>query len=133
MRELEQRRHPIHILSLRLLTVVLLLIVFVLLRGVWGMYEKERETHTGRTQAEQELYDMQAREANLHAEIVRLRTPEGIEVSLRSQFDMAKDGEGVIVIVDHDKIAKEAEALDMRTVGTWKRLIPLVPWHLFGQ
>lgn len=132
MRELEQRRHPIHILSLRLLTVVLLLIAFVLVRGVWGMYQKERETYTGRAQAEQELQDMQEREANLQAEIVRLRSPAGIEASLRSQFDMAKEGEGVIVIMDNNKEPAE-EPMDLRTIRTWKRLAPLVPWHLFGQ
>jgi len=133
MRELEQRRHPIHILSLRLFTVILLLIAFVLVRGVWGMYQKERETYTGRMQAETELYDMQERKGGLRAEIVRLRSPDGIEASLRSQFDMAKEGEGVIVIVDHDKTSKGGDVMDLRTVSTWKRIMPLVPWHLFGQ
>ncbi len=132
MRELEQRRRPFYILSLRLFTVALLLVALALLEGVWGMYQKERETYAGRAQAERELADIQAREASLRSDIVRLRSDEGIEASLRQQFDMAKEGEGVIVLVDRDK-KDEEEAMDLRTASTWKRLIPLAPWHLFGQ
>ena len=133
MRELEQRRRPMYILSLRLLTIVLLLIAYGLLQGVWSMYQKERETYTGRTQAERELADIQQREATLRGDIGRLRSPEGVEASLREQFDMAKEGEKVIVIVDREESDEEAASADIRSVSTWKRLIPLAPWKLFGQ
>lgn len=134
MRELEQRRNPIRLLSLRLFTVGLLIILFALVKGVWEIYQKERETYEGRARAERELSDLAERESQLHGEIARLRSPAGVEEALRQQFDMAKEGEGVIVIVDRAPQDEEkAEPMDMRTVSTWKRLIPLAPWKLFGQ
>ena len=134
MRELEQRRHPLRLLGLRLFTVGLLIIAFALTRGVWGVYEKERKTYGGRVVAEQELKDLNEREMRLRGEIARLRTHQGIEESLRQQFDMAKEGEGVIIIVDRESSEqKENEKIDIRTVSGWKHLIPLAPWHLFGK
>lgn len=134
MRELEQRRNPLRLLSLRLFTVGLLLIIFALVKGVWSIYQKERETYEGRARAEQELADLDEREAHLRGEIARLRSPAGMEEALRQQFDMAKEGEGVIVIVDRPtKDAEPKKDMDLRTVESWKRLLPLAPWKLFGQ
>lgn len=132
MRELEQRRNPIRLLGLRIFTVGLLIILFALVKGVWGIYQKERETYDGRERAEQELAGLNDREAHLRGEIARLRSPAGVEESLRQQFDMAKEGEGVIVIVDRPT-KEESAPMDMRTVSTWKRLLPIAPWKLFGQ
>ena len=114
-------------------SVGLLFILFALVKGVWGIYQKERETYEGRERAEQELADLGEREARLQGEIARLRSPSGIEEALRQQFDMAKEGEGIIVIVDRPSKEEESETMDMRAVSTWKRLLPLAPWKLFGQ
>jgi cell division protein FtsB len=132
MKELEQRRRPMHLLSLRLFTVALLLIALLLVRGVWNIYHKERETHAGRAQAEQELADIEKREMALRGEIARLRSPYGVEASLREQFDLAREGEGVIVIVE-TSLAETEDDIGVRTQSTWKRLIPLAPWNLFGR
>ena len=133
MRELEQRRNPIRLLSLRLFTVGLLIILFALVKGVWGIYQKERETYEGRYRAEQELEALGDREARLQTDIARLRSPAGVEEALRQQFDMGKEGEGMVVIVDRPAAEEPQESIDLKTTSTWKRLIPLAPWELFGQ
>lgn len=134
MKEFEQRRHPLRLLGLRLFTIGLLFIAFALVRGVWGVYEKERETYAGRATAEQELQGLKEREIKLRGDIVRLQTPEGVEESLRQQFDMAKEGEGVIVIVDREAVKERSDGgFDMQNISGWKRLLPLAPWKLFGQ
>jgi cell division protein FtsB len=133
MRELEQRRHPIYVLSLRFFTVVLLLVAFVLIKGVWGIYNKERGTYSGRAQAEKELLDIENRETSLRAEIARLRSPQGVEEALRQQFDMAKEGERVIVIVDRAPEKSTDQGAGLGSINTWKRFIPIAPWKLFGQ
>jgi len=133
MRELEKRRQPIRILFLRLLLMVLLLVTVLLIRGVWNIYQKERETYTNRSQAEQELRELEEREMTLRTEIAHLRSPQGVEESLREQFDVAKAGEGVIVLVDNNPTPEAEEGMDLRYLSTWKRLIPLAPWRLFAQ
>ena len=133
MRELEQRRHPIYVLSLRLFTVAVLLVAFGLVRGVWSIYQKEQETSNGRMEAEQQLADMKRREIALHSDIVRLRSAEGIEAALREQFDMAKEGEGVVIIVDRDKTSSQATPTPFDTMSTWQRLVPPVIFRIFGQ
>jgi len=133
MRELEQRRHPIYVLSLRLFTIILLLVAFVLVRGVWSIYGKERETYVGRTQANRELFDIENRETTLRAEIARLRSPQGVEEALRQQFDMAKEGERVIVIVDRAPDVVSEQGINLSDINIWKRLLPIAPWKLFGR
>ncbi|MBI4068501.1 septum formation initiator family protein [Candidatus Kaiserbacteria bacterium] len=133
MRELEQRRHPMYILSLRLFTIAILLIAFALVHGVWSIYHKEQETWSGRMEAERQLATMKQREIALHSDIVRLQSADGMEAALREQFDMVKEGEGVIVVVDRDKTSPQQGAVNTGTTNMWKRMVPSMILHLFGQ
>ena len=133
MRELEQRRHPIYILSLRLFTIAILLIAFALVRGVLSIYHKEQETWGGRMEAERQLADMKQREVSLRSDIVRLQSPDGMEAALREQFDMAKEGEGVIIVIDRDKTSAQQNSANTAPPNMWKRMVPSMILHLFGQ
>ena len=84
----------------RLGAVVLLVIVAVGVRGVWGVYLKERESRQIRAEAEAKLNDLKQREAELRTDISVLRTDRGVEEELRERYDLAKDNEGVVVIVE---------------------------------
>ncbi|OGG59869.1 hypothetical protein A2765_04775 [Candidatus Kaiserbacteria bacterium RIFCSPHIGHO2_01_FULL_56_24] len=100
MYRFEQRRDPTRLLWRRLWAVLLLGLVVIGLRGVWGVYNKAQESHQLRIEAEAKLGDLKQREAELRADISMLRTDSGVEEELRERYDLAKDNEGVVVIVE---------------------------------
>lgn len=96
----EQRRDPTRFMWRRLAAAVLLAILAIGIRGVWGVYQKEQESRKLRAEAEAKLSDLQQREAELRSDISLLRTDRGVEEQLRERYDLAKDNEGVVVIVE---------------------------------
>ena len=84
----------------RLAAAGLLIILAIGVRGVWGVYKKAQESHKLRVEAEAKLNDLKQREAELRSDISILRTDRGVEEQLRERYDLAKDNEGVVVIVE---------------------------------
>jgi cell division protein FtsB len=95
----EQRRIK-HILYSWPFLLLLGLILLLFVRATWGAYMQERETDMVKEQRAQYLADLKIRESLIRAEIERLDTERGVEEEIRQKFEVAKDGEGIIVIVD---------------------------------
>ncbi len=102
-------------------SVALLSVLVILLgKGVWNIFEKERRA-TGEAQAAGvELAELQGRESALLRDIERLRSTRGSEEEIRKRFGAAKEGEGVIIIVDAEK-RMESEAAT--STGLWWKLL----------
>lgn len=121
MQQYEQRHDPLRILLWRIITVLLGVGVVLMGGAVWGVYQKERETKEKRQVAEAERDTTRAHEDALRAEVHRLETPRGIEEELRTQFELSKEGEGLIVLVEQE--------------GVPARAVPQQPWwkRFWGQ
>lgn len=77
--------------------------------GVWDVYTKERETREKRAERTEELHALEARASALQEEIDALSTERGREAEVRERFEVAREGEQVIVIVDpKEEPAEEA-------------------------
>jgi len=100
--------------------VVLAIVVLLLLNSVWNIFLKERETNTTRKKLEREFVELQEREVLLREEIERLSTPRGVEEEIRSKFEVAKDGEEIMVIVDPGH--KDSTDTDDSRRSFWSRL-----------
>jgi cell division protein FtsB len=96
----EQRRDPTRLMWRRLAAAMLLIVVAISVRGVWGVYKKAQESYALRVEAEAKLNDLKQREAELRADISLLSTDRGVEEQLRERYDLGKDNEGVVVIVE---------------------------------
>ncbi|MBI2611002.1 hypothetical protein HYW60_03670 [Candidatus Kaiserbacteria bacterium] len=68
--------------------------------GVWGVFQKERESASRKAEAELERADLLARQQQLSADIEMLESDRGLEETLREQYGFAERGEGLIVIVE---------------------------------
>jgi cell division protein FtsB len=99
---------------------VLAVVVAFFATNVWGVYQKAHETSEKRAQLEKEFAELQAREATLREELDRLHTNRGMEEEIRSKFDVAREGERVIVVVDPKPVDALAGAGEKK--GFWKRL-----------
>ena len=100
MQTFGQRRDPLRLFGRRILMLALLVLAVVRSIGVWGVYQKERESRSLRADSEAQLADLKSRKAQLETDIAKLKTDRGMEAALREQYQLAKSGEGLIVIVD---------------------------------
>lgn len=99
---------------------VLLVLLFLLVlvgKATFGLYAKERDSRKNLERAEAELSDLKLREDRLRADIIRLQTAEGIEAEIRGQFQVAKPGEKMVVLVEDQKSTPEQKVEERSLVG----------------
>ncbi len=70
--------------------------------------EKMLTTRENRKITEMELSELKEKKAQLSTDIAKLQTESGVEENIRDKFGLAKEGEGLIVVVE-DKNKAEAE------------------------
>ena len=80
--------------------MALLFVSFILVFSVYERYVIEREMAERRREAETELTELKKRKAELEAKVEYLGNEEGIEAEIRTHFDVAREGEQVVIIVD---------------------------------
>ncbi|MEX2052363.1 MAG: septum formation initiator family protein [Candidatus Paceibacterota bacterium] len=78
-------------------------------------FGKLRDTRYNRQTAEDRLTALKESKQNLSDSIESLKTPEGIDESIRNKFGLAKEGEGVIIIVEDQNAQKKSDSDD----GNW--------------
>ena len=94
------RHDPVRLFARRLGMVALLAAVVIVASAVWDVYGKEHDSRTLRVQSEQELSDLQEQEGLLGTNITQLKTERGREEALRESYDVGRQGEGLIIIVE---------------------------------
>jgi cell division protein FtsB len=105
-----QRTDPVRLLKRRLVLAGLLLLVALGIRGIWGVYQKLEESRALRHESEVQLQGLKEREAALRGDIAKLKSDRGVEEVLRGEYELAREGEGVIVIVEPQQEAPEPES-----------------------
>ncbi len=113
------KRDPVRLMWRRLFILIFCALLVVVLQGVWGVYQKERESRALREEAEAELRDLRIREAELHSDISSLSTERGMEQVLRERFDLGKDHEGVVVIVEPPSSEPPPAPTNLERVRGW--------------
>lgn len=103
--------------------LVLGVLTALLSMATWDVFQKARETEVRREQHEAELADLEEREAALRHELERLETPRGLEEEIRNKFDVAREGEGVIVVVDPRENSEQAAMV--KNQSFWSRFIDI--------
>ncbi|HWO07095.1 MAG TPA: septum formation initiator family protein [Candidatus Paceibacterota bacterium] len=119
MATFQQRRDPLRLMWRRLGAIFMLVIIAVALRGVWGVYQKAQESAVLRAEAEAKLAELKDREHQLRTDIANLKSERGIEAELRERYDVAGEGEGVIVIVEPPTPPPEPPASRFQQFRNW--------------
>lgn len=81
------------------LIVILILCVFMA-TSVFSRYRVERDMAERRYAAEEEYHGLEARRDSMLEQVEYLQGDSGRESEIRKHFDVAKNGEQVVVIVD---------------------------------
>lgn len=82
---------------------VLILLFVVLVIFAWsmvGFIGKLQVTKENKEIAEKKVAELEKEKADYEAKIAKLKTPEGVEETIRDTYGLAKEGEGLIVVVD---------------------------------
>ena len=100
MATFRERHDPMRLMWRRVIAVILLALIGIAVNGVWGVYKKSHESRDLRTESEATLNDLKSREQELRTDIANLSSDRGVEAELRERYDLAREGESVVVIVD---------------------------------
>lgn len=92
-------------LSLGILFCLLVLFSYNMI----NLIEKERDTSKQRELALVKLDTAKAREQALSEDITKLKTPEGVESTIREKYQVAKAGEKMVQIVDDNSTPQALE------------------------
>ena len=109
MRNFQEKNKWRHLAESKLALMLLGILILFFAWGVVGFVGKMRETAKNRKIVQDKVAELQKGKEKLSAEINKLKTPAGIEESIRDKFGLAKEGEGMIVVVE-EKNPPEVQA-----------------------
>ncbi len=92
------------LLSSPVFCVILIIINVMLIKSVWGLYNKAQASTTAKETSEKELKSLLDRKAFVESEIDRLKTPEGMEGEIRRKFNVARPGEEMVIVVNEIQV-----------------------------
>lgn len=95
----------------------MLLIALLLSQSVYGRYVIEREMAEKRDARATELEVITGRAEALQAKVEHLKNERGIEEEIRGRFDVAKEGERVVILLE-DKEATGTPGMPEREINT---------------
>ncbi len=102
-----QKRKLKVVLASRYVQAIVLILTLLVIWSAFTRFQIASEMGERRDQMEQEAMSLQVRKEALEVEVNYLSDERGIEAEMRRQFDIAKDGETVVVIVEEDEEESE--------------------------
>lgn len=97
---------------------VLFIVVVLLGRSVYARYMVERDMLQRRHVVEQEQIELRQRKEAMQEKVEYLEGDRGIEEEVRKRFDVAKEGEQVVILLGEDK-EEEVEATEEVASKKW--------------
>jgi cell division protein FtsB len=110
-------------LSSPLALIILGLICAFMVTVVYERYTINEDMIAKQMEADKHLQDLETRKADLDKKVQYLSNDRGIEAEMRKNFDVARPGEQVVIIVDPEK-KPEIKPLDATST-------PEKPWYKF--
>lgn len=102
MFDFQQKRKLRIILESRFTWAVLLVLAGFMAMSAFGRYQIAHEASLKREETEKEKIRLEGRKKDLTEEVKYLSNDRGIEAEMRRQFDVVKEGEQIVVIVEDD-------------------------------
>lgn len=121
MREFKKRQNFKKKIYSKPIIFLLFIILLAILHGAWGIYQKSKISKQ-KLEVSQENYDaLKDRHTAIETQIQYLHTDSGNEEGVRTKFNLAKEGEHVIILVD-DKNKSSEEETEHKEQGFWSKV-----------
>ena len=82
--------------------VILFTLALFMSMSAYGRFAVERETNQKLEVRESDLEALRERAAALEAKVEHLKNDRGLEEELRKRFDIAREGEQIVIIIDDE-------------------------------
>ena len=82
------------------------ILVLIFAWSVLGFIGKMEITRENRKIAENKVAELEKEKEKLSSDIAKLKTESGVEESIREKFGLAREGEGMIVVVEDKNLPK---------------------------
>lgn len=124
MADFRKRQRARKLLYSNVTVVLLLVLLFFALKGLWGVFERKRMAEESLARAQTQYEELMKRKEFLSSEIALLDTDDGIESKLRERYSIAKSGEKVVVVITEEG----ASSTEQTQAWWWSRL-----WNWFKK
>ena len=129
MFDFHEKRKIRNLVYSKVTIAVLLILIGLLSLSVFERFMTLRDISAKRANKEVELAALQEREADLSNKVEYLKKGRGVEEELRNRFDVAREGEQVVVIVGEEEDVVDADTL-VTPPGTSEEESTYRWWHV---
>lgn len=109
MRNFQQKRGWRNIIESKPVLILLGILILFFAWNVFNFWSKMQETEKNKRIVEDKLTALKQQKEKLESDINSLNTTEGKEKLFRENFGLAKEGEGVIMIIEDKNAPKTQE------------------------
>jgi cell division protein FtsB len=102
MRELQQKQRMKRRLYSTPALVLLAFVTFLFVRGTYVVLEKKTESAHSVELLNEKAIALRQKQVELADNIESLKTSEGIEKEVKEKYNVAKEGERVVILVDRE-------------------------------
>ncbi len=107
MRELREKQQMKRRLYSWPSLILLAFITFFFIRGTYIVFLKKAESADYVKSLSQKSEDLNKKELDLSANIASLETESGLEKEVKAKYNVAKEGEHVVILVDQNSSATD--------------------------
>ena len=120
MRKLHERKKIRRIIFSKVMFFVLLIFTVFLVRAVWDAYGKYKQSQSLLNLSEDKLLELKEKEGVLGDNIYFIKTETGKEAEIVEKFNVAKEGERVVIIND---LPKETVLVPEENLSWWGNVV----------
>ena len=102
---------------------MLVVVILFTTHAVYGVYKKAQSAALYLAGSEKSLADMEKREKYFSKEIERLKSDQGVEEEIRKKFQVAREGEKVMVIMDDEGKGNGSTELPKKSL--WQKILSI--------
>ena len=103
MLDFQQKRKIRSVAYNRITLIILFLLVLVFARSTWVVYTKQRASQDMKNVSLMNVEELRLRNDELQSKIERLETTPGVEEEIKLKFNVVKERENMVVIVENEK------------------------------
>jgi len=83
--------------------IILALVCTVLLMSVIRLYKKNKSSRETKNDYQEKYEELEEKKENLETKLEAVQSDRGIEAELRSRYDVVKEGEQMIKVIDEKR------------------------------
>ena len=115
-----------HLASSPFTIIIILIVIALLVKAVWGIYGKSHLASLKYDEAQAELRKLEAQKEDLSNKVDRLSTASGVEAEIRTKYRAVRNGESVAVIIDDISGQNQSTTTVATSTSWWQSVLQFI-------